>query len=76
MKLPLRLPNAMVSDGATYELEIHTQFGGELRLSVPEVDQSHHIVSWINRAIELTRVPDYEASPGNASGPKRGSSRQ
>ncbi len=53
LELPLALPNALVMDYPTYELEIHTQYGSAVRLELAGSPSTHPVVKWIRRTEAL-----------------------
>ena len=47
LELPLALPNALVMDYPTYELEIHRQYGSTVRVELAGSPLTHPVVKWI-----------------------------
>jgi hypothetical protein len=52
LRMPLDLPNVMVMDHPTYELEVHTQYDSELRTTLVNAPTNHPVVIWIRHAVE------------------------
>jgi hypothetical protein len=63
LKLGLRLPNVMVMDHPIYEIELHTQHGSELRLTLANAPLGDPVVSWVNRALQLAEAANQRSKP-------------
>ena len=61
LKLSLNIPNALVTDRPEYEVELHVQYGSELRLTLSGAPDNDVIVSWIKRALQATRAVNQKA---------------
>jgi hypothetical protein len=54
LKLPLSLPNVLVVDHPTFEVELRTQYGSELKLTLSGAPPNDAVASWVDRAIQLS----------------------
>jgi len=53
LTIPARLPNALVMDDTAYELELRSQYGSQLRVTLSGSAKTNQVIRWVDDAARL-----------------------